>query len=147
MQGNDLANTPAPRIVLVAEGALMFCDESNQKKSERAMERRRWAEALSYWYINDLMANRLWDIALSADINLDVVTFLGPDDFAEELTRWLAHEELPVRSVFASTPAILSRMATFRKDIIRVYTPFPDQALRYGPKGVVLTDVNQVGRD
>lgn len=147
MQGNDLANTPAPRIVLVAEGALMFCDAANQKKSERAMERRRWAEALEYWHVNDMMATRLWDLAMTVDLNLDVVTFLGPDSFAEELARWLAREELPVRTVFASTPSILGRAATFRKDIIRVYTPFRDQALTYGPKGRVITDVNQVGRD
>lgn len=125
----------------------MFCDENNRSKFDRAMSRGRWAEAMSYWYVNTMMATRIWDIAMTLDLNLDVVTFLGPDAFAEELSVWIAWEELPVRSVFASSPAILGRAATFRRDIIRVYTPFAEQALAYGPKGVVLTDVNQVGRD
>lgn len=147
MQGNDLGNSPVPRVVLVAEGALIFMDPRDEAKFDRAMEKRRYTEALSYWTVNDLMATRIWDVALPPSLlNLDIVTFLGPEPWADALAGRLESEDLPVRSVFASTPAILGRKVTFHKEILRVYTPFPEQALMFGPKGVVITDVNQVGR-
>lgn len=147
MQGNDLANAPSARIVLVAEGALIFCDGKNQKRSQKMIEKGHYHDALDLWIVNDMMVTRIWDVARHTDFNIDVVTFLGPDGLAQAMAEWFDREDLPIRGVSASTPAIYGRKCTFRSDIVRVYTPFPEQVLMFGPKGRVITDVNQLGRD
>lgn len=146
MQGNDLDNRPAPRIILVAEGALILIEEKAHPRSEHLISKGRFDDAAALWQINDPMVNRLWQLSSNADINLDVVTFLGPDGWAEALADKFDREYVPVRSVFATDPRILARKVTFDHSVARVYTPFPEQALYYGPKGRVIKDVNDVGR-
>lgn len=148
MERNNLSSVPVPKIVLCFEGALAWVppgDKRALKQYERAMARERWAEAADLFVFNQKMETVLWDRAYRMSMQIDIVTYLGPDAWAEEVARRIGEEELPVHTVWASTPQKLGRHLAYRPDIIRVYDPFPENVLMYGPKGTYITRPDMFG--
>lgn len=148
MERNNLSSVPVPKIVLVFEGALAWVppgDRRVQKQFDRAVSRERWAEAADLFVFNQKMETVVWDRAYRMSCQIDIVTYLGPDAWAEEVARRVGEEELPIHSVWATTPQKLGRQLSYMRDILRVYDPYPENALMYGPRGTYLTDPNQFG--
>lgn len=111
------------------------------------MDKRMWRNALDLMEWNDLMVRIIWERAWRDSFQIDLITFLGPDEFAAELARFVGEQQLPIASVWATTPEVLSRQLQRMPDLVRVYHGFAEHQLYYGPtRGRYLTDANQFGR-
>lgn len=142
MKDGDLSNKVAPRLLLVFEGALGFCNDD--RKYRKLAGKGKWENALEYWVINPLMANRILWLYFKKDVNTEVVTFIS-EEFADELTTRLDVEGIPIHRVWYTTPAALARRIAYMPDLAAVYDPEPTRWLTYGSKGVYITDTNQLG--
>lgn len=147
MRNNDLSSEVVPRIAIVLEGALAWPpDDARELKSfNRLMKRRRWEDAADLLEFNGRMETVIWDRAWRLSMTIDVVTFLGPDEWAIAVARRIGDEELPIHKVFATTPQKLGRSLSFAPDLVRIYDPYPEHQLMYGTKGRYIKDVNQLG--
>jgi hypothetical protein len=135
------------RIALVAEGALLFLPSDKVREFDKWIGKRMWRNALDLMEWNDLMIQIIWDRALRFPYQIDLITFLGPDEFALELAKLVGEQQLPIASVWASTPEVLARQLARMPDLIRVYHGIAEHQLYYGPtRGRYLTDANGFGR-
>ena len=142
MENGDLANKPAPKLLLVFEGIVGECTDT--KRSDKKLRKGQAAAAIRYWELNPGAAARILYLFHRKDISFEVVTFLGMD-FATEVRHFLDHHDIPVHRVWATTPEILGRSIGYMTDLVYVYDPDPERWLMYGSKGGHLTDVNQIG--
>lgn len=146
MRNGDISNHTAPRVAIVFEGALGFLETRDEVGFHKLMDKHRYADAVSLFKLNDLLVRVIWDRVWRLDMNIDIVTFLGPDAWAQAVAERLGNEELPVGEVWATTPQILARKLLMMPDLIRVYTPFAEHQLLFGGAGRYFTDVNQLGQ-
>lgn len=144
MQHGDLSNVVTPRLVVVFEGAVGFLMDEYDKKYQKALKKEKWWEAIAYWKLNDKMLGRLWYLFAKKSVVIDICTWMG-DGMAAAIEDVLNFSNVPVQSVWASTPDILARSLAYTPDIALVYDPDPDHVFTYGGKGRLLTDVNQIG--
>lgn len=142
MLHGDLSNRVSPRIVLVFESALGFC--SDDRKFARHWGHGRWDKAAQFWDLNELCARRLLWLYHKRDLNIEVVTFLGPQEWADAINEELL-SELPLHRVWATTAVDLGRKIAYMPDLAMVYDPDPARWLMYGGKGRFLTSVHQIG--
>jgi hypothetical protein len=133
MKNNDLSNSVSPRIVLVAENALIYQREKSKK-----------GRPVSGWVLYDDMVKRILWLFHKKDVHIEVVTYLG-DDFAEALAEWLDDEMVPVSRVWSTTPGALARNIAYMPDLACVYDPDPSRWLSYGSFGRFINDINQLG--
>lgn len=147
MKDNDLSSHPVPRIALVFEGALAWLPDDNsvQRDFGRAVKRSRWDEAAAMFLFNDKMETVIWDRAWRLSMTIDVITYLGPGEWAKAVEARIREEELPVHQVWATTPQLLGRKLSYAYDLVRVYDPFEQHQLMFGAKGRYLTNPNQLG--
>lgn len=131
---------------MVFEGAVAFLDPKDSRQFGKLMDRRRYDEAVELFELNETMAKVLSDRVWRDARRIDIVTYIGPDNWAEAVSDWLRAAGIPFSSCWATTPQILGRQITYRHDIHRVYDPWEQNKFIYGPKGHWLTDPNQVGR-
>ena len=137
---------------MVAEGALLFVPEDKAKEFNRWMDKGMWRNALDLMEWNSLMCQVIWDRAWPRSgrpepYQIDLITFLGPDEFAAELAVLVGEQQLPINSVWATTPEILARQLQRMPDLIRVYHGFAQHQLYYGPtRGRYIQDANDFGR-
>jgi hypothetical protein len=143
MRDGDLSNKVTPRLALVFEGALAFC--TDQVKYEKAISKSKWEDAIKYWVLNDLAARKILWLNYQRDVSMEVVTFLGGDLFASEISIWLDDEDLPIHRVYYTTPGQLGRMVSYRPDLACVYDTEASRWVMYGQKGRYLTSVDQIG--
>ena len=71
----------------MVEGALLFVPQDKAKEFERWMAKSMWRNALDLMEWNDLMIQVIWDRAWRDSFQIDLITFLGPDEFAAELAQ------------------------------------------------------------
>ena len=145
MKNGDLSSQPVARIVVVFEngiGCLMDKDRPQWRKLSR---RGKWDAVAALFELNHMMMRQIAWLSHKRSMSIDVVTYCGPQAFADALSRLFDREHLPVRIVFASTPARMARRTSFEPDIVGVYDANPEHALVYGSKGVVLSHHAQLG--
>lgn len=145
MKHGDLSAEVAPRIVIVFEGIVGILPDPNDKKYLKAINKKLWAEAIRCWKLDGRVLGLLWHLTANKSLNIEVCTWLGPD-MAEAIRDLLDEANVPVRDVWSSTPAKLSRELAYLPDIIKVYDPDPNHVFTYGGKGEYVTTVSQIGR-
>jgi hypothetical protein len=146
MERNDLSSDPVPRCAIVFEGALAWLPDARaEKEFNRLAGRGKWDDAVDLFEFNEKLEVALWDRSWRKSLQFDVVTFLGPDDWAAAVARRIGDEELPVHKVWASTPKTLARRLAYMPELVRVYHAYPQYQLYFGQKGRYLTDANQLG--
>ncbi len=145
MQGNNLSSAPVPRIVVCFENALGYLPDDKRKQWRKLARRRKWDDMAGLFQLNHMMMRQVAWLTHRRSMSIDVVTYCGPEAFAEALARRFDAENLPVRRVFSSTPERMARTTSFEPDIVAVYDANPEHALVYGPKGKILTHHAQLG--
>ena len=145
MLKGDLSNKMLPRLVVVFEGAVGVVPDDRRKSYFKLCQKKRWQQAINCYELNDLMLSKLLDLRWRQDVNVNLVTWLG-DEAAVAIQDRMDEEGIPVGGCFASTPSRLSRELAYAPDIIAVYDPDPDHIFTFGSKGIILTDVNQIGK-
>jgi hypothetical protein len=146
----DLSNKVVPRLCLVFEGALGFLPPGRLTEFNRTVSRSGWYAGWLLWDLNDLMCRKIWDVTYRQSFQLEIVTYVPPDDVAAEAAQGLAQalddEGLPISRVVASTPARMARRLAYAPDIACVYDADPQHAFTYGGKGKLLRSVHELGR-
>jgi hypothetical protein len=144
---NDLSNRPVPKAILVFEGALGFMHQADEPAFQAYMSKGWHDQAVALFTLNDLLMKVIWQRVTKDSLSIELVTFLGDDNFARALADRIWTEELPIRSVWSTRPDRLARKLISMPDIVRVYDPWPDHQAMYGAQvGRYLTDANQFGR-
>jgi hypothetical protein len=139
MQGNDLSNFVVARDVLVFEGLLGLIPDAKVARQEaKFREKKRWAEALACYEINELLARKIWDMVWRYSLEIDLVTY-HPPGFAKVLEERMDRENLPLRKVWSEEPNMLARRLATMPDIRTIYDPFPDHQFLYGGKGRIIS--------
>lgn len=139
MRGNDLDNAIVPRDVLVFEGLLgLLPDEKVARQERKFRSKKRWAEAVGCYEINELLARKMWDMAWRYSLEIDLMTYLG-HPFATALEERIDRENLPVRRVWSEEPNILARRLATMPDIRTIYDPYPEHQFLYGGRGRIIT--------
>jgi hypothetical protein len=146
MQNGDLSNVVVPRIVLVFEGALGFLPEDKVERYNALGSAGRWYDAAHLWDFDDLMMKKILDLTYRQAVELEVVTYAGPQEFADELEERFSFEGLPIRRTVATQPDIMARRVSYAPDIAYIYDANRETAFMYGKKGRYLQAVHQLGR-
>lgn len=145
MRGNDLGNTPVPRLVIVFENAIGYLPDDRREEWRRLSRARQWDDVARLFVLDPMMLRKITDLTHRFSVSVDVVTYCGPESFAEALARLLDRENVPVRIVFSSTPERMSRATSYEPDIAAIYDGNEAHRLVYGRRGVYLTHHNQLG--
>ena len=114
MQGNDLSNTPVPRLVIVFENGLGYLMDKDRPQWKKLARRRKWDDVAALFRLEPMMMRQIAWLTHRKGMSIDVVTYCGPPDFADALARRFDTENLPVRRVFASTPDRMARTNVLR---------------------------------
>ena len=147
MQNGDISGVSAPRVLLVFEGFFAYLEPSKIKEWNKAVRREDWTGGLRLWTVNELALAKATLYCRQVDVNLEVITYQGPESFAEAIETYLQTDEnVPIRRVLSSTPERTSRRATFASDIIAVYDSDPARFLTYGAKGRYMNTIHDLGR-
>lgn len=145
MRGNDLANSPVPRVIIVFENAIGFLPDSRRDEWKKLSKQGKWSEVARLFELDQILLRKITWLTHRYSMSIDVVTFCGPAAFARALERLFAFENVPIRIVQATTPERLARKTSFEPDIVSIYDGNPEHQLVYGKKGVYLTDHRQLG--
>lgn len=145
MYKGDLSNKMMPRLILVFEGAVGVVPEDKKREYAKACQKKKWWDAIRCYDLNDMMLAKILDLHWRRDINVSVVTWLS-QDAALAIEERMDEEGIPIRGCFFSKPAKLARELAYMPEVMAIYDPDPDHVFTYGSKGVVITDVNQLGR-
>lgn len=145
MRNGDLDNTPVPRVVIVFENAIGFLPDDRRDDWRQLSRGRQWDAVARLFVLDPMMLRKITDLSWRFSVNIDVVTYCGPEGFAEALARLFDRENVHVRVVFSSTPERMARTTSYEPDIMAVYDANAEHALVYGRKGVHLTSFRQLG--
>lgn len=145
MQGNNLSNTVAPRLVVIFEGGMAYMPSENVDKFLEFKRKNKWWKVIECYQYFPAVIAQIERLNRNTNVNFEVCTWMG-DDAAEAIANDLDEMSLPIRSVWSSTPDELGRSLVWLPDIAYIYDPDPDHLLKYGKKGVLFKDANQLGR-
>lgn len=146
MRNGDLSNVVVPRLVLVFEGALGFLPEHEVGRFNAFGSRGQWDLAWGVWDLDDLACRKIWDVTFRQSYQLEVVTYVAPEEAAPALAERLDEESLPITRVTASTPARMARRLAYAPDIAYVYDANRENAFKYGSRGGYMRSIHQLGR-
>lgn len=136
MQGGDLSNEVAPRLLFVFEGTVGALSSKTDEAKERFYCRtKRWKKAVDMWVVSERAYALLWDVTWRYSFRFDVVTY-KPSGFAKALAERLDDEVIPVSRVFSSSPNILAKKLAFMPDVRHVYDADEGRLFTYGGRGV-----------
>lgn len=136
MQGGDISNEVAPRLLFVFEGTLATVPSKTAEAKEKLQCRlKRWAAAAELWEISEQASILLWDVAWRYNFRFDIVTY-KPAGFARALKDRLDEEGLPAAKVWHSSPQLLAKKLAFMPDVAYVYDSDPTRLFTYGGRGV-----------
>lgn len=138
MRGNDLSSRVLPRDVLVWEGLLgLLPDVKIRAQEARYRKKEKWAEAVACYEINELLARKVWDLVGRLTMELELLTYHGPE-FAGALESRIEREALPFSRVWSEQPNRLDRSLALQMDIRTIYHADAEHRFLYGGKGRVL---------
>lgn len=139
MQGGDISNQVVARIVIVWDNLLgVLPSKPAEAKFSTYMRLKRWKRAVGLYEINELLARQIWDLTWRYDYSVDVVTFLGGDDFAEAVEARLDREGLPIGHVWYEPADSLARSLAYRPTVACVIHANPHHQFTFGSKGRIL---------
>lgn len=143
MQGGDISNLVVPRLVLVWDGLLATLpSRTAEAKFDTYMRFKRYKRAINLYEINQGVAQRIWDIVFRLNFSVDVVTFTGGDEFAEQVEQRIERENLPIGHVWFEEPHLLARSLAYRPDIAAVFDANPHHQFTFGSKGRIVDPQN-----
>lgn len=145
MKGNDLSNTPVPRVIIVFENALGYLPDDQRGQWRKLAKANKWDAVARLFELDQLMLRKITWMTHQYSTSIDVVTYCGPAAFARALERLFTRENVPVRIVTSSTPERVARKTSYEPDIVTIYDGNEAHRLAYGRKGVYLTDHRQLG--
>jgi hypothetical protein len=145
VKDGDLSNQVSPSLLIIFEGAIgVLKEEDREKFLDAALTEANPRKAIDYFYLNDIYLRKINDLVWRKGFNIEVITFMD-DDMAKAIADRLDDENVIVHDVWATQSNRLARQLAYMPRVACVYDPNPAHRFRYGSKGVLLTDPNQIG--
>lgn len=120
------------------EGLLgLLPDEKIARQEERFRSKKKWAEAVDCYDINELLARKVWDLVWRYSFEIDLLTYHGPG-FARALEKRMDDDDMPFRRVWSEQPNILARKIAIMPSVRTIYDPYPEHRFLYGGKGRII---------
>jgi hypothetical protein len=141
VEKGQLGTTVPPRMIFIWEGTVAHLPEGRAIHSLEWIARRSglFDKAVSYWRVHERTLAWMWTIFARTEHRIDVCVTTRQPEFAMAVARLMEHGNLPVRYVFAQSPAGLGRMLPSMADVSHVYYGLEEQRWAYGPHGVFIT--------
>lgn len=145
MEGGDISNAVAPRVLFVFEGLIGRPPVGNQAiKAKVSRKLHRWTNVVDAWDLDETMVKQMWDLVWRRNVQFDVVTFLYEESFAVALWKRLDGLGLPVsRVLWFDSPQHLARSLVYMPDVRTVFTADRSNAMAYGKVGRLVVDRSQ----
>lgn len=142
MEGGDISNERAQKIVFVFDGLVGRIPEEDEKTAARLRRKRKWSHLARLYGVDTKMGAHLWDIVWRSPFSFDIVSFeSGAEPWYEALESLLERANLPYSrlEVYDSADEFAQQMA-YAPNIMRVYHSNPSWAFKFGNRGEVITD-------
>lgn len=140
MQGGELSNEIAPRIIVVFEGLIgRLPDRPTAAREQWYCRTHRWKKAVRMWEIQEITAKRMWDFSWRQSIQIDVISF-KQEEFVDALGDYLDQAGLPYGHLWSTTPPQIARAMATLVNVIAVFDADPAHASLYGPRGRTVTN-------
>ena len=142
MEGNDISNQIAPKLVFVFDGLIGTIPEEDRKLADKLRRRGKWEQLARVYEVDTKMGAHLWDIVWRSQFSFDIVSFESDDErWYEALERLLNRANVPHSrlEVYADPNDFAQHMA-YAPNILRVYHPRSDWMFKFGDRGEIITD-------
>ena len=146
MLHGNLSADVQPRLLIVFEGILGFLPPGRLAEYNQLGSAGRWDRAMGLWDLNGICMQKIVDLAIRKNQQIEIVTYVAPPEGAEALSRRFDEENLPVSRVIASTPQRTARRLPYAPDVACVYDVDARNVMMYGSRGRHITNVHQLGR-
>lgn len=142
MQGGDISNEIAPRLVVVWENLLgLLPTKAHEAKVSGYMKFKRYKRAVDVYELNDMLARRMWDVTWRLKYSIDVVTYVN-DQFADAIRARIDFEDLPVGNVWYENPQALARKLAYMPHVAAIYDPDPSHQFTFGSRTRIISPMN-----
>lgn len=139
MRANDLDNVVVPRDALVWEGLFgLYPDEKTKRLEARFRAKGKWDNAVDCYTINEMLARKIWDLTWRFNVQIELVTWWGPD-FRRALEDRMDRENMPFSRIWSDNPLVLARRLAVMPDLRTIYDPDPEHQFLFGSKGRILS--------
>lgn len=138
MEGGDLSNRTAPRLLFVYEH--LIAHPPDDKKRKGFLRRPSVAEEVARWRIDGRMTAHLWKVQWESPYGIDILTFLG-QEYAEAIEQQLDDHHVPYSNVYyADDPVTFARFIVGQPWVGGVYHALPDLVGLLGSTGSYVSD-------
>lgn len=143
MEGGDISNRVAPRLLIVFENLLgLLPSKADQAKVSSYLKFKRWKRAADVFVLNDMLAARIWDVTWRLDYSVDVLTYIGPEFRAALEERINDEWDLPIGHVLFERPENLARKLAYMAHVAAIYDPNPSHQFTYGSRSRIISAAN-----
>lgn len=142
MEGNDISNQRAQKLVFVFDGLVGRIPEEDEKLAEKLRRKGKWRQLSRVYGVDTKMGAHLWDIVWRSPYSFDVVSFESEsEEWYEALESLLERANVPYsRLETYANPDEFAQQMVYAPNIVRVYHANPSWAFKFGPRGEAITD-------
>ena len=142
MEGNDLSNEIAPKLVFVFDGLVGRVPDEDARLAEKYRKRRKWDLLARVYEVDTQMGAHLWDIVWRSRFSFDIVSFESADErWRDSLERLLDRANVPYsRLETYDDPNDFAQHMVYAPNILRVYHGRSDWWAKFGDKGDLIID-------
>lgn len=138
MEGGDISNEVSPRLLFVFENLLgLLPTEKHVAQVKRHIRRKRYAQAVEVFEVNEQLAKRIWDMTWRLKYSIDVVTWI-PNPFSRYVQQWIDAQDLPIAHVIHENPTTFTRKLSYMPHVAAIFDPDPSHQFTWGSKGRIL---------
>lgn len=136
MQGGDLSNWSAPRLIFIFETTVGRLDAAAERRRKIYTKARQWKRAAGCWTLDQHAFKVIQDVQWRSTYNVDFATYLDPRE-AVALQEHLEHSGLGFGNFIITTPQEMARTHANYPSTAAVVDGDPNRVLTYGAKGWV----------
>lgn len=136
MQGGDISNEVAPRIIFIFEDTIGAIAAPDQRRHDRYVRRGRYRRAARMWELSKHAVRVLHDLERRSPYNVDIATYLDPDE-AEHIEDRLESIALPFGHFLVTNTEEMARVIVNQPQVAAVFDGNRARQFAYGGKGRV----------
>lgn len=143
MEGNNISNEIAQKLIFVFEGLVARIPEDFDKKAKKSRKKGKWSDLARCYEIDSMMGAHLWDVVWRSPFSFDIVSFESDEEeWYEALERRLERANVPYSrlEVYASADEFAQMMA-YSPNVLRVFHANPSWGFKFGNRGELVSDV------
>lgn len=134
MQGGDLSNRSAPRLIFIFETTIGVLDIKAQRRRKAFLVARQWKRAAQCWTLDPQIYRVIEDLQWRSNFNVDFATYLDQRE-AEALEDHLEHSGLGFGNFLVTTVNEMARVYCNYPSTAAIFDGDPERVFTYGGKG------------